>query len=128
MLRDTRLGTSDRKRLRRKFANHDVQERDERECKGERDAVNDFRVGDVGKCQHRLDQAGEGGFADPAKTEGSKRDAELASGEIGIQVGAYCSQHAPAQAMGLGELLGLGAPELDDRELGRDEEPVEQDE
>jgi hypothetical protein len=120
--------TSASERLRGEFADDDVQERDEREREYEGNAVNDFRVGNPGIGQDRLDQTGEGRFTDPAETERCQRDAELARRKVGIQMGAYGPQHASAHAMGLRQFIGLGTPQLDDRELGRDEEAIQQDE
>ena len=77
--------------------------------------------------QKRLDQPCKRRFADPTEPKGGECDAELAGGEVGIQVRADREQDTPAQALRAGELVGLRAAQLDDRELGGDKKPVEQD-
>ncbi len=61
------------------------------------------------------------------ESERSERDAELAGGKVRIEVAAHREQNAAAQTLRARELVRLRLAQLDERELGRHEEPVEQD-
>ena len=74
--------------------------------------------------QQRLEQAREGGLADPAQGQARQRDAELGGREVGVEVLDHVLRE-PRAAVALAELdLDLGRPHLDQRELGGHEEAV----
>ena len=119
------FGTADCQRFRREFTEHDMQIRNQRECEHQRDHRGCFRA-DAEAHEHRFEQVCERGLADPAKRERGERDAELAGRQIGIQTAMHADQDAPTPAVAGGHRRGLRATQLDQRELGRDEEAVEQ--
>jgi hypothetical protein len=120
-----RLGIADRQRLRRQFADHDVQKRDDAERDHERHAVDQLRRGDADHPEHRFEQAGEGRLANPAQAQGSQRNAELACRQVGVELGMDLLQDAAAQAGGLGDGADARLAECDDAELGRHEKAVQ---
>ena len=72
-------------------------------------------------------RANAGSPIQPNPSEAS-RNAELARGKVGVEIAAHCEQYAAAQSLRTRELVRLRLAQLDERELGRDEEAVEQDE
>jgi len=75
---------------RSEVAEDDVQDGEDREGEGEADGVRQRRAlggrqpGEA--LQHRLDQVGEGRFANPAEGDAGDGDAELSRGDVGIEV------------------------------------------
>ena len=76
----------------------------------------------------RLDHLGEKRLADPAETETRQRDAELACGEIGLEIGGDVLRQASAPAAFLDQRVELAAADFYQRKLRRDEEAVQEDE
>ena len=75
--------------------------------------------------QQRLEQPREGRLADPAQGQARQRDAELARRQVGVEVREHVLGEAGA-AIAFADLdLDLGRPDLDQRELRRDEEAVD---
>ena len=108
-------------RLGRELAHDDVEERDRREGDRDRDPVHRDRAAEPGRGQHRLDQVGDRGLTDPAEPEARERDSELRRRDRVVE---------PAQGHGggAGAAAPLGDPHLDlrathgdERELGRHE-------
>ena len=81
-------------------------------------------IGDAKVLQQGLEQPRKCRLTDLAETECGKRDAELAGGEVGIEVRAHGLEHPATQTVGSPELVRLRAAQFDDRELGGDEEAV----
>ncbi len=120
------LGLADRPGFRRQFAHHDVQVGNDEEGGEESDAVDQRRRVDAGHGQQRFEQVRECRLADPAKPQRGQGDAQLAGGQVGIQLFMHRAQDLAAPAMLAGDSLDLGRAQLDHGELGRDEESVEQ--
>lgn len=77
-------------------------------------------------AEQRAEQVGEGWLADPAEAEGGQGDAQLAGGEVGVQLVVHGAQDAAAPAVLVGDGFHAGGAQLDHGELGGDEEAVEQ--
>jgi hypothetical protein len=69
----------------------------------------------------------ERGFPDPAQGERGHGDAELARGDVRVQMPHYLLSERRAGVSLPGELLEAGSAHCDDGELRRDEEAVHQD-
>ncbi len=65
-------------------------------------------------------------LTDPAETQRSQGDAELAGGQISIELKVHGTQDMPTPAMPTGNRFHLGGAQFDHSELGGDEEAVEQ--
>ena len=123
---DRPLGVDDRHDLRHLLAQGDVQRRGH-------DVGEDHRHDDgdaVGQeaAERRLEQLGDRRLAQEADAQRGQRDAELASRQVLAEV----VEQQERGAHGLVRLLALqllqpAAARAHERELGRDEEPVEQD-
>ena len=74
--------------------------------------------------QHRGQQRRDGWFADPAEAEGGHGDAELAAGEIGLDIAQHVLGELRPEAVLGGEPVDPEAARLHQRELGGDEEGV----
>ena len=119
-----RLGVDDRVDLRHLLAGGDVAGRDE--DVGDRDR--DRRGRGVCEALERgLEQRGDRGLAEEADAQRGERDAELAGREVLAEVVELLDDEARAPVTLLGELLQLGAAGAHERELGRDEEAVGED-
>ena len=117
----------DRDRLRHQLAEDDVEHADGGERGGERDRVEQGgrHAGDTG--DERLDQPGEGRFADPAEGDRGEGDAELGRRQIGVEVPEHVRGQPRAALAGLDVRLDLGRAHLRQGELGGDEKAVERD-
>ncbi len=119
-----RLGLVDRVDLRDLLADRDVQRgRDdvgERQRERQRDAVRDAVAEEV------LEDRGDRRLAEEADAQRGQRDAQLAGREVAREI-VELRQHQPRALDALLDLLlDPGAPHAHERELGRDEEPVQQ--
>ena len=116
------LGVLQRDALRRQLARDDVQ-------RGDHDEGDDHGGGvRADRAEGGVEQAGERGLADPAEREAGEGDPELAGGDVAVEVADAVVDVARAGRPLGEELLDARAPHGDERELGRDEEAVEQDE
>ncbi|OMP13004.1 hypothetical protein COLO4_02447 [Corchorus olitorius] len=120
------VGLADRPGLGRQLADHDVQVGDDEEGREEGDAVDHLGAADADGAEQGFEQFGEGRLADPAQAQGGQGDAELAGGEVGVELVVHLLEDAPAPAVLLGDGLHAGGAQLDHGELGGDEEAVEQ--
>ena len=111
-------GSLHREGFRRKFAHDDVEGRDDEERDRERDALDRARILEDAAQQGLDDEVTDGGLADPSKPEARERDAELARGEIRVQV--VRDVEGGADAGPARHRVELGLSDLDDGELGRD--------
>ena len=119
------LGAENSERFGNELAHHDMQRRDQAEA----DCHRHGEVDAFGYAEHfeqRVEQGRHGGLAQPAKSERSKRDAELAGRKIGVDV--VCDQLGVfgARASLFDEHVDLGLSYADQRELGHDEKRVHQ--
>ena len=90
--------------------------------------MHDLRVVDARHEQYRCEQPRECRLADPAQSERSGRNTELARRKVGVEIAAYGEQDATADPPGARELVRLRLAQLHEGEFGRDEEAVDQDE
>jgi hypothetical protein len=119
------LGPLDGERLRRQLAEDDVEHGDDDEGDDHRSGARG-RVAQADRLEDRPQQLGEGGLAQPAQAQACERDAELAGGEVAVDVlHLLAREHRGAPAL-LGQLLEAGRARAGERELGRDEEAVQQ--
>src|SRR6185503_13686951 len=118
----------DREVLRRELADDDVQvrERDERDREREHVIEGLHRV--AKPAEERTDERRDGGLADPADREGGERDAKLRRGDVRVELRADRARAFRHDAARLRQLVELRLPDTDERVLGRDEEPVQEDE
>ncbi len=110
------------------FPEHDVQECDQAERKRERHRGRERG----GRISEQKEEGGEHlrheRFAQPAQPEAGQSDPELGSGEVSVDA----RRHPPGRIERptppglIGRRIELRRTDLDDRELRRDEEPVEQ--
>ena len=115
-LRD-RHRLADRERLRHLLADDDVKRGEYQKARHERHEVQGtFRHAE--RDQHRLEQRGHGRFTDPAETERGHGDAELAAGEIGLDVAHHALQQARAEPVLLDHRPDAKPAALDQRKLG----------
>ncbi len=122
-----RFRALERDRLGRELAEHDVQRRHDRERDGHGDAVG-RGFGERGRQerQERLDEGGQGRFADPAEAEARHGDAQLRRGDVAVGVGDGAA-HGARAAMILGDqLIDARLAHRDDGEFGGDEKAVGQ--
>jgi len=84
--------------------------------------------GDAGPVHEGLEQMGKHGFGKPPESQACQRDAELGRAEGGVEIlnEFQADRSAPVALVDQGDQLRVA--DLDDGELGGDEEPVEQDE
>ncbi|MNV57556.1 hypothetical protein D3C71_1498950 [compost metagenome] len=101
-----------------------MQERDDAEGDDERGQARGFR-GQPQRIEQRLQQMRERRFTHPAQAQRGERDAQLAGGQIRIQVRVHVEQQAAAPAVFFRQAHGLGVAQLDQGELGGHEETVE---
>ena len=107
----------DRERLRHLLADHDVQRGEHQEPGEKRHEVQRaFRHSKWN--QQRFEQRRNGGFADPAEAERGHGDAELAAGEIGLDVAHHAVQQARAETVLLDHRPDAKPAALDQRKLG----------
>lgn len=124
-----RLGRGEREGFRRELTEDDVEERDEEE----RDRYGEGVVGggrniQADGSQQPIDQARQGGLADPAQRERSDGDSELGRRDISVQI-SQADLHVPRAAHPPGgHLVDLAAAGSDEGKLSRDEKSVEGDE
>ena len=121
------LDVLDGHRLRRQFAEHDVQARDDREGERQRNRVADDIVESDG-VRDRQDQRRDGRFADPAEAERGERDAELCHGKRCVKVVGQLLGVLRLTAALLDERLETRGAYLDAGKLCRDKEAVHRDE
>ena len=106
--------------LRRQLARDDVQ-------RGDQDEGDDHGHGvRADRAEGGIEQSGQRGLADPAEREAGEGDSELAGGDVAVEVADAVVDVARAGRPLGEELLDARAPHGDERELGRDEEAVEQ--
>ena len=118
----------DREALGRELAEHHVQERDDAEGEGERKRRRDLFDPAAERLGDRLEQVLEGRLGESAEADAGDRDAELAGGEIRVDVVDGVGDRLGATALALLELGDLARPDARDGELRRHEEAVEGDE
>ncbi len=107
----------DRQRLRHLLADHDMQRGEHQEPGQERHEVQGaFRHSE--RDQQRFEQRRNGGFADPAEAERGHGDAELAAGEIGLDIAHHALQQARAEAVLLDHRPDAKPAALHQRKLG----------
>jgi hypothetical protein len=127
-----RLGALQRDTLRGEFAEDDVEGRRDGERDDQRHRVGaDDRLGTVQKREAReqgVEQGGDRGFSDEAEPERGHRDPELRGGDVGVEVFEGAVDLPRAGTPLVGQLLHPGLADADERELGGDEEAVQQDE
>jgi hypothetical protein len=113
----------DREHLGDLLAGGDMSRRHQYVCDADR-----YRRGDsMGHAtEQRLHQVGDGGLAEEADAQGGERDAELAGRQVLGDVVQLLEHEARAAGALLGELLEPLAPRSHQRELRRDEEPVDE--
>ena len=75
-----------------------------------------------------LDQVGERGLAEEADPDRGQRDPDLAGGQDSSICSSWCERLLGAGLALLGERLDPPAPRSNERELGSDEQAVEEDE
>jgi hypothetical protein len=111
--------------LRGQFSQHDMERRDDRERDrdGNRMSRGRSKSTDDG-VQQRLDHASERGLADPAKRQGCDGDAELARGDVRIQVPDELAGQLCGHVAFRGKLLDSRPPRRDECKLRGDEEAV----
>jgi hypothetical protein len=118
------VGTRDREALRGQLADDHVQERNEGEgeCSRDRYAAEDGSV-----PEHPVQKLLKHRLADDSEADARDRDAELAGGQIGVDVVdgvAYRLRSRPAFLL---EVVDLGRAKTGDREFGGHEEAVRDD-
>ena len=106
----------DRQRLRHLLADHDMQRGEHQEADQERREVQ-CRFRHSERDQNRVQQRRNRRLADPAEAERGHGDAELATGEIGLDVAQHLLQQAGAEAVFLRHRVDAEAPALDQREF-----------
>ena len=119
---------ADRPGLGRQLADHDVQVGNDEERGEEGDTADQFVGMHADHRQQRFQEFGEGRLADPAQAQGGQGYAQLAGGQVGVQLVVNLAQDGAAPAVLLGDGFHAGGAELDHGELGGDEEAIEQDE
>ena len=107
--------------LGRQFAEHDVQHGDQREGQRRRQCDPCHRGL---RAQHGREQMLERGLADDAEADAGDGDAQLACGQVGVEVGHRVAQRARPTAPRVLQLGQLGRAHPGQRELGGDEERV----
>jgi hypothetical protein len=120
-----RLGLLDRDRLRGQLAEHHVQHRDDDEGDDDRRQRRRRRA-KPDRLEDRLQELRERRLAEPAQAQAGERDAELAGGEVPVDVLDLPAREHGVAAPLLGELLEPRRPRAGQGELGGDEEAVQQ--
>lgn len=88
--------------------------------------MNQLRRFDTDGCEQRREQFGEGWLANPAQSQRSQGNTQLAGGKVSVHLVMHSAQDTAAPAMRLGQTVDLGGTQANDGELGGDEETVEQ--
>ena len=114
-----RLGLTDRQRLRHLLAEHDVQRRENQEADEECGEV-DRRLRHAEGQEQRLEDRGDGWLADPAEAEGGHGDAELAAGQVGLDVAQHLLRQARAETVLTRHRVDAETLALYQREFGCD--------
>ena len=116
-------------RLWRELAERDVQRRNQRKRDRHGNAVRRrFSNGDGQGTEKWLKHHGDGRLADPPETEAGHRNAELGGGDVACWL-ADRTAHGSRAAGSLGDqLIDARLADGDDREFGRDEKSVREDE
>ena len=118
-----RFGFEDGHGLRHQLADNDVKRGHDQVADGNRNG-SDGGCGQVERREHRVEQSRNGRLAQPAEGQGSKRDAQLAGGEVSVYVvGDDSGALRPATPL-LNQKLHLGFANADERELGDNEKGV----
>ena len=78
-------------------------------------------------AEYRLEQGGDGGLAEEAEADRGERDPDLRGGQVLVDVVHLVERELCAARPLLRRLLHARAARAHERELGRDEEPVQQD-
>ena len=120
------LGTGDGEALRDQLAHHHLHDGGQEDGEGERHPAHGGLPDD--RLQHRLEEAGHRRLGQDADEQRGDGDAELGARQVERQVPQQPSRHAGPAAALLGGVVDLGAVDGHQRELGRDEEPIDQDE
>ena len=123
-----RLRALEREAFRHEFAEHDVEDRDERKGATHRDGLGTRRRPGPQQRQRGYDGARQGCLAGPAERQGRDRDAELSRREAVVEArDGTVQQTRGAVALG-DEFLDPGPAHADEREFRRHEEAVGGDE
>jgi hypothetical protein len=108
-----------------------VERRDHHEREADRDIGEPSRARghvDPHLLRGRDDQHRDRGLAQRAEDQAGEGDPELAGGEVVIEVRVDVPNGLRAPATLIREPFDARSPDLDERKLGRDEEPVQDDE
>jgi len=91
------LGAEDGERLRRQLAQDHMQQRDDREGGGERDAVQPDLVDDAELGEQRLQEPGKRRLAHPSEPQAREGDAELGRRQVDVDVRDHLAGGARAR-------------------------------
>ena len=106
----------------------DVQQRDDRKRDRDRDGVR-CRLGPRAETgEPGLDEVREGGLADPAERKARESNAQLTCRKVRVEAGEDLLGGTGVSISLRGELANPRLAYLDDRKLGRDKEPVQENE
>ncbi len=117
------LGARDRQHLRYLLPDRDVDRGHQEERDHDRDRDRDA-VGQA--AEDGLQQVGHGRLAQEADRDRRHRDPHLAGGEVLVQAAELVQRLGRSAGAFVGQLLEPRPPRSNQRELGRDEQPVEQ--
>ena len=112
-------------RFRRKFADDDMECRDDGERNGKCYGM-DCHIREAHADERRLDELGDGRFPDPAETERRERDAELTRGQVVVQMVYHLFGIFRALVAFHDKRVDTRITSLYHRELCRDEKSVHQ--
>jgi hypothetical protein len=118
-----RLRLPDCQGLRHLLADHDVQRRKHKKSGQERGQM-ERRFRHAERPQQGVEQGRDRWLADPAETEGCHGDAELAAGEIGLDVAHDVAHQPRPELTAFHHRLDAIAAAFHQREFRRNEEPV----
>ena len=118
-----RLRLADGEGLGHLLADDDVQRGEDEEADDEADRVQQLRI-DAGRHQHRLEQRGDRRLAQPAEAQRRHGDAELAGGQIGLELLQNAHRQLGPGATCIGHRHDARPADLDQRELGGDEKSI----
>ena len=121
------LGGEDGEGLRDELAHHHVQGRHDEEAHGHADGM-DGGFGQAQGQQRAFQHGGYGRLAEPADGQGGQGNAQLASGQVGVDVGRHIAGRLSAAALFGHGHIDLAAAHAHQRELGHDEKRVHQQE